>query len=188
MANDFPVLPRTNIEVVEESEYKQDIFDRLCSGWSPARVSAWLRDTFGVQIAAASITRFFEEIPDVYILPPTVVRQRLLGLDVKIDSLTALGQTLRLMEERLEAYETTFDVATKDANLRKLDANYRKELKTYFDMLVDYTKLLQGLGLYTSIAQRPEAPPKAEEPTLRDLLKEKQAAVEEAEAITKNGS
>lgn len=185
--HDFPVLPETSVEVIEASSFKQEIFDRLCSGWSPPRVSAWLGDTYNEEISPAAINRFFGEIPTIYVLPPTLVKSRLAMLDVQIDSVTELGRVLRMQEERLAAHHLLEELTGGGPEtLRKLGPPYRKDLRLYFSMLVDYTKLMQSLGVFSTEPQKFDVALKEKLPTLGELLQAEAEA--EAEGTTADGA
>lgn len=166
----FPILPETSVEVVEASQFKQEIFNRLCSGWSPARVSSWLRDTYQEEVSPAAINRFFDEIPTIYILPPTLIKQRLAMLDVQADSATELGRVLRLQEERLAAHHLVAELSPTSEGKQAFGIQYRKDLKLYFDMLVEYTKLMQSLGVFAKEPYRFEDTTDRGLPTLGAIL------------------
>jgi len=95
-----PTVPEPTVDSIARSGTAYEIFSRLCSGWSPYRISRELARK-GIQITPRDIKEYMEEIPPAYFLPPSRIRTRLLQLDVQIDALGGLARLIRIQEERV---------------------------------------------------------------------------------------
>jgi len=134
------VLPATQVESVEQSGLKHEIFSLLCSGWSPHRISKHLARTESVFIPAIDIRDFLNDIPPAYILEPTYLRRRLLTIDIEIDAVGEMARILRTMEERLAAAVLADEVSPSGS------PRVVKLSKEYFTLLERYVITRQKLG------------------------------------------
>ena len=174
-AGSFPVLPASSIESIEQSEHKQEIFDLLLSGWSPAKISKSLYKQYGEVVPPHDIKGFLDELPPALLLPPSYLRTKLKQIDLTIDAVGELGRVLRLQSERLDTALVLEDVAGRPFPLTD------RLSRIYWRMLLDYVDKLQSLG------DLPKAPAKFEEvmpngeklPRLRDLLEDSDATQED---------
>jgi len=168
----FPELPETQVASLREPpELAQDIFDMICSGWSPARISRHLYKTQELTIPTRDIKEFLEEIPTVYFLPTPRLRERLLKLDVRIDALGDLARLIRIGEERLSAA-----LLTEEQNPQAMTSKVSQLMREQYKMLLQFAKLQQEVGeLPTEPLQLDIKAHLDKLPTIGDILKESNA-------------
>lgn len=169
---EFPNIDsiKTSIEQLEQNpELKQEVFDMLCSGWSPARVSRHLFKTKGIKLTPSAVRTFLTEIPPALVLPPSLIKTKLLQLDITIDAVGELGRLLRVQEERLSAALLVEEFGGGEKGSITLEAT--RLLKEYWKSLTEYVTLLQSVG------ELPAEPVKFDLtsggqslPTLREML------------------
>ena len=159
--------PTSQVAVIEASEYKAELYSMLCSGISPRRASRLLYQRYGVNIPATAVQDFLQEIPLTNILPLSHLRQRLLALDVEVDTVGEMKRTLHLASERLDSALLLEEVTGKPSTITD------RVLKEYWKMLLEFLEIQQGLGELPKAAQ--EAVLKVSEgdqglPSLRAVL------------------
>lgn len=161
----------TSIELLSKDlELKQDIFNMLCSNWSPSRISKHLFRAKGIKLTPTAINTFLKEIPPAFVLPPSFIKKKLLLLDITIDSIDELGRLLKIQEERVAAALLLEDLSPGGSG-KGITIEATRLIKEYEKSLLAYTELMQSLG------EIPEEPVKVDLtsggetfPTLRQLI------------------
>ena len=164
---EFPEAPICSLPSIEQNEHKQEIFNRLLSGWSPSRISQTLHKECNVLILPHDIKQFFTEIPLTLLLPPSELRARLKQIDVNIDAVGQMASLLRLVADRLDTAllleESTHKKCPKTEPL----------IQSYWRMLERYVNILQKLGDLPTAAQEIKVGASEDTgslPSLRDLI------------------
>ena len=182
---DFPNVDEITTSVAElqsNPTLKQEVFDMLCSNWSPARVSRHLFRTKGVKLTPSAIRTFLDEIPPAFVLPPSFIKTKLLQLDVIVDSVGELGRMLKVQEERVSAALLLEDITPGGAKGNSITIEATRLIEKYEKSLHAYTTLMQSIG------ELPEEPMKVDLtsggeglPTLRQIFEEKDERASELE-------
>lgn len=171
----FPAAPVSAIQAIESSSRKQEVFDLLLSGWSPAKISKTLFKQYGELLPPHEIAAFLEEIPVSLLLPPSYLQRRLKQVDITFDAVGELGRLLRLQSERLDASLMLEEVT------QQPQPTTDKQARVYWQMLLDYIEKLQSLGDLPKAAAKLEVTPHeaVAAPRLRDLLEAGEAGAAE---------
>jgi len=143
-------IPNTSIESIEESGYKHEIYNMLCSNISPSRVSRLISVRYGYFIAPQDIHKFLKLIPEAHILEPTKLMARLDGLEVETDSIVELMRVVRVMDERLDIL---LDVEGANG---PPSPEVDRAATTLFDLHTRLIAVQQSLGLLPTKAERVE--------------------------------
>lgn len=174
-----------------DPQLKQDVFNMLCSGWSPARISKHLLKT-GAGLSVKEINAFLNQIPITWILPVSHLRKALQDLDVKVDAVGQMERLLRTTEDRLSTALLLEDIAPsqdgggtggKGAGAgRGITIEATRMTQMYWQMLREFVQLQQSIG------DMPSEPVPIDvrlnsgtgTPTLRDLLAQRVTATSAA--------
>jgi len=141
----------------DDEPLKQEVFDKLCSGWTAAKISRDLLRSRGIALRPYAIKQFFDNIPASYILPPTHIRQKLMQLDIQVDAVGEMQRLLRITEERLATALLVEDLAPDSNSTASIDGSKSKSPKgitvegtrmttIYWQMLKDFVEIQQELG------------------------------------------
>lgn len=119
----------------------------LLTGWSPAKVSVWLKQNRPDSYASADTIRAYRDnfIPKDRILPPSAYAQKIKEIDVMVDSLQELYNLVEVQKRRISLIIRTEDTS----GITLPDA--RKEVELYRDLLVEICKLEMDLGVRRKI-------------------------------------
>lgn len=98
---DFPQMPETDVAAVESSDYRQEIFDKLLTRWSPARISESLLKRHGVIIKPEDIEAYRQQIPEGMALEGSELAKFVKNIDVRVDALLTSERVIVLLEQRL---------------------------------------------------------------------------------------
>ena len=164
--------PDTKIPLIQDSEYRQTIFNCLANNWSPARVHAYLIQTAQVDIPTSAIEEYRASIDKDAFLPVTILQSKFKELDIEIDAIGELARLLKLSQERL-------DVALfLESVTHPMHILVDQQKREYWALLKEYLAIQKGLGFFTkdtvgSAGQQDMLPaniPPGEIPTIRHLL------------------
>jgi len=162
----------TIAQLEQNSELKQEVFDMLCSGWSPARVSRHLFKTKGVKLTPAAVRTFLDEIPPAFVLPLSLIKTKLLQLDIVVDAVGELNRLLMIQEGRVSAALLVEEVSPGGEKSITLEAT--RLLKEYWKSLMEFVALLQSIGELPAEPAKFDITSGGEHiPTLREMLEQK---------------
>ncbi len=180
---DFPKMPKTEIASVESSEYKQEIFDRLLSGWSPARISEVVKKRHGVLIKPEDIEAYRQQIPEEMFLGASELAKRLKNIDVRVDALLTMERLIVLLEQRLND-ALIHERVTRSSLTRPSDTKDNKDTivehraKLLFTHCERFERLLADIGERGPQVAEEYLEIKAKLPALREILQARLAAPE----------
>lgn len=98
----YPDPPVTDIESVENSAHKHDLFVLLCSGWTAPRVAAEMDRRFGERIPVSDISTFAQAIPDQFVMALSQLQAKYAAIDVEVDTASEMHKMLLLARDRLD--------------------------------------------------------------------------------------
>jgi len=168
----FPIAPNTDDPSIHP--YRQEIFNKLVSGWTPGRVASILSAYYGAEITEKSVTEYREKIPDEVAIRVPYLHKLLHLIDIEVDPMGEMQRVLKLAAMRLdyalereeEAKNRTEEPLT-PAQLRKMGDRVDKATKLYWKFLGDYVEriaLIKG-----SSASRDVLMPQ-KVPTVREIM------------------
>lgn len=144
---DFPTAPTTAIRSIEDSEHKQEAFNKLLSGWSPSSVSLSLRKKYGEYISIEDLAAYRKQIPDDLPLKVSELAERLKRIDVEVDALLVMQRVLVLYQQRLdEALLHARVTSQQDAPTDESEGLIDKRARTLFDACRKYVLTLAEIG------------------------------------------
>ena len=143
----FPEPPQTNIVSVETSEHKREIYAQLQSGWSPTRVSMFLRRKYNELIDPRDLLAFLAQIASDDLLSPGILREKFKNVDVDVDALLEMHLLLRLQRENLDAALQHKQII-EGGNLPTdvINATIDKITQRYWKMLIEFQELMLETG------------------------------------------
>jgi len=153
--------------------YEQEIREMLCSGWTPARVTRFLKQVRTVDIAIDDVADYLTQIPKEDIVDFSALQRRYQNLDIQVDAMGELARLLRLVSDRLASAVNVEDMT--GTRISYIDT----ATQLYWRMLVEFAELQQSLGDLPSIkhgnspvphTNLPQLVGGAPLPTLRALL------------------
>ena len=173
----FTKFPRaTSTDDASIQPYRQEIFNKLVSGWTPARVASILSVYYGMDITEKSVTEYRERIPDEVAIRVPYLHKLLHLIDIEIDPMGEMQRVLKLAAMRLDAMLEREEEAKNQtenpptpAQLRKFGDAIDKAAKTYWKFLGEYVEriaLIKG-----SSASRDVLKPQ-KVPTVREIMAE----------------
>ena len=145
----MPSLPKTNILTIENSEYKQWVFDRLASNWSPARVAEVLKREHNEVISADDIELFRRQIPEIMRLKSSELARRYKDIDVKIDEMQELHRVLMFAKDEFDAAVLLQQVQGGKVDKPEkvqVERHIDRRMKVYFGLLERFAKLRKEVG------------------------------------------
>lgn len=164
----FPVAPTTDDPSIHP--YRQEIFNKLVSGWTPARVASILSAYYGMDITEKSITEYREKIPDEVAIRVPYLHKLLHLIDIEVDPMGEMQRVLKLaanmLDDALELREEAKEESP--AGKRKLTDQITKAAKVYWKFLGEYVEriaMIKGAG-----ASREVMTPK-KVPTVREIMR-----------------
>jgi len=168
----FPIAPSTDDASIHP--YRQEIFNKLVSGWTPARVASILSAYYGAEITEKSVTEYREKIPDEVAIRVPYLHKLLHLIDIEIDPMGEMQRVLKLAAIRLdyalereeEAKNRTEDRPT-PGQIRKLGDRIDKAAKTYWKFLGDYVEriaLIKGAHASRDVLMPQKVP------TVREIM------------------
>ena len=170
----FPRAPSTDDASIQP--YRQEIFNKLVSGWTPGRVASILSVYYGMDITEKSVTEYREKIPDEVAIRVPYLHKLLHLIDIEIDPMGEMQRVLKLAAMRLDAMLEREEEAKNQtenpptpAQLRKFGDAIDKAAKTYWKLLGEYVEriaLIKG-----SSASRDVLKPQ-KVPTVREIMAE----------------
>ena len=139
----FPIAPSTDDASIHP--YRQEIFNKLVSGWTPGRVASILSAYYGAEITEKSVTEYREKIPDEVAIRVPYLHKLLQLIDIEIDPMGEMQKVLKLAAMRLDgALEREEQAKEKEeaspAQLRKMSDAVDKANKLYWKFLGDYVE------------------------------------------------
>jgi hypothetical protein len=140
---------------IEASPHKHEIFSKLLSGWSPARIAASLLSKYGAEASPSDIRAFAAEIPPETWLKPSALAQRLKYVDIEIDPIQEMHKLIAFQRERLDDV-----LLLEKAQGQQQNTLVNDRAKALWKMLCDYVKLMGELGML---------------PERREIVREEQA-------------
>ena len=150
--SDFPLVPTTDIGTIESSPHRQEIFDKLLSGWSPARVARSIEKRHGIVIPVQDIAAFRETIPSELALKESELSKRLKHIDVEVDALLEMQRVLMLDRDRLndallrdEITRQPLEETTARHDVKQ-DTIVEHRAEIYFRHLRQYMETLHEIG------------------------------------------
>jgi len=166
----FPTAPDT--EDASIRPFRQEIFNKLVSGWTPSRVASILSAYYGMDITEKSVTEYREKIPDEVAIRVPYLHKLLHLIDIEIDPMGEMQRVLKLAAMRLDGALEREEEAkgggkATPGQLRKMSDMVDKANKLYWKFLGDYVEriaLIKG-----SHAERDVLLPK-KVPTVREIL------------------
>ena len=136
---------------IDRSRHKQEIIECLESGWSPETITFWLKRRFGDgDPDVPSIRPIYRyrkyHISSNRLVPTSVIKQQLKGIDYKVDLLGTLARIIWVLEDRVannweREKETSGGVASPNTDRAAL---------TLLEYLREYRRVAQDLGLLPS--------------------------------------
>lgn len=170
----FPEPPPTEIKSLQDDEIREEVFNSLCSGVSPHRISAMLYQSRGIVIPPVDIRAYYDAIPEEYLLPASYLKKRLLQLDIKIDAIGEMQRLLAMADQRLGAALLAEELqATRDPQVDKM-------INDLWRKLVEFVEIQQSLGTLPKEAIPVDVRHMAVEqlPTLREILEQRKNTVD----------
>ena len=147
---DFPQMPKTDVGVIESSEYRQEIFNKLLSGWSPARISESLKKKHNAVVRPEDIQEYFTHIPAELSLESSLLAEKFKKIDVQVDAVLDMHRILMLLRERLNVALDLENATGKHLERQKKsgrgDTLVEHRAKMYFAHLVEYLKAMELIG------------------------------------------
>ena len=142
---------QTGLPVFEsDPALKQEVFDMLVSGWSPARLCNYLARNRGISLTVQVVYKFLDQIPLDALLPPSSIRTRAKNVDVRVDALGEMQRLLHVAEERAAAAllveELTDDQDSNRKGVRKVTVEATALMREYWDMLKSFVDIQQSVG------------------------------------------
>ena len=150
--SDFPQMPKTDVGAIEGSEYHQEIFDKLLSGWSPARIAESLKKRHNVIVRAEDISAYSQHIPAELSLKTSQLAEKFKNIDIQVDALLDMQRVLMLFRERLEVAMEHEVVTGKHLERLREGGNLSTDTlvehcaKLFFFHLNEYVKTLHLIG------------------------------------------
>jgi len=132
--------------------YEQEVREMLCSGWSPDRVSRFLKKSSSIDIPIDNITDYLETIPQEDIVDFSALQRRYKNLNIQVDAMGELARVLSLVSDRLA---TAINVEDKN-QIRIGYVDTATQL--YWKMLIEFAELQQSLGELPSVKHNPPVP------------------------------
>ena len=137
--------PKTS---VNKSRHRDEIIACLQSGWSPRSIVAWLKHRYGDDPDIpdfSTIERWRKRyMPEAVVVPPSIIREKLKGVDYKVNLLQLLSRLIPLLELRVaRALELEKD-------LQFPSPMTDKAVETYLETLDEWKKAAQALGEFPS--------------------------------------
>ena len=134
---------------ITKSKYKDEIIDCLKSGWSPRMVVEYLRWRYGDDPEIPSlrtIERYRKRVlTEGAVLPPSIIREKLKGIDYKVNLIAHLSRLVPLLEDRVAR---GLEVERNMGGL--LASATDKAIETYLKVLQEYRYVAQCLGVFPS--------------------------------------
>lgn len=161
---------------VLRSRHRKLIDECLASGWSPETVAWWLKFQYGEadeDIPSPWAIRRYRDrhLPTSRVVPPSLIRERLKGVDYQVDLLRTLARIIWALEQR---FGTSWE---QDERLLGglASPSTLKAAQVLLEALRDFRVVAQDLGLFPVGSSRlrlevhPEPPFSLTEEELRDL-------------------
>jgi len=141
--NNFPEAPKTDIEVIENSPHKEEIFAKLLSGWSPARIVYWMYNRYGkTGITITEVLQFARAIPEDMWLESSKLDAKFHGIDIELDAITEMHRVLRFAKSRLDDA-----LLLEGATTTTHEEVVERRARLYWSMLMDFGKLAAASGI-----------------------------------------
>jgi hypothetical protein len=163
-------LPRRVVDAPDVEEtgvpevFKQQVFEMLCSGFSPGQVSVMLYEQEKTYVEPPKIHAYFDLIPQRMLLPSTALRRHFFNMNVITDSMAEMQLLLRLEQERLSAKLEA------EQRTGKMTKSVQSNINSYWRKLTQFTQLKQQMGLVKAAKVQEREPEKARIPTMADII------------------
>jgi len=136
-------------------EHFVDLRDCLASGWPVPTTHEYLVEKYGADgvPAETAIRRWRDKhmMNSATVLPPTIIQQKLKGVDFKVDIISHLSRLIALCEDRVARGLNQEDTLFGGMPLAVNDG----VMQTYLHALAQYVQVAQDLGILKS---RPQVP------------------------------
>ena len=130
------------------SRHREEINECLKSGWSPDFINLWLklqcRDEAAEIPSVRAMYRYRKRyIPVDQVVPASVIKEKLKGIEYKVDLLPILARAIWALEQRFGAnWEREQDTANGVAS-----PNTDRAAATLLEYLREYRRVAQDLGI-----------------------------------------
>jgi len=166
----FPTAPDT--EDASIRPFRQEVFNKLVTGWTPARVASILSAYYGMDITEKSVTEYREKIPDEVAIHVPYLHKLLHLIDIEMDPMGEMQRVLKLAAMMLDDALERKQIAEEKkeatpAELRKLEDAVSKAAKLYWKFLGEYVEriaMIKGASASRDILMP------AKVPTVREIM------------------
>jgi len=163
-------LPRRVVDAPDVEEtgvpdvFKQQVFEMLCSGFSPGQVSVMLYEQEKTYVEPPRVKAYFDLIPQRMLLPSTALRRHFFNINVITDSMAEMQLLLRLEQERLSAKLEA------EQRTGKISKSAQSNINSYWRKLTQFTQLKQQMGLVKAVKVQEREPEKTRIPTMAEII------------------
>jgi len=163
-------LPRRVVDAPDVEEtgvpdvFRQQVFEMLCSGFSPGQVSVMLYEQEKTYVEPPKVKAYFDLIPQRMLLPSTALRRHFFNINVITDSMAEMQLLLRLEQERLSA---KLEAEQKTGKMTK---SAQSNINSYWRKLTQFTQLKQQMGLVKAVKVQEREPEKTRIPTMAEII------------------
>lgn len=127
---------------IDQSEHRDEIRWLICNGWSSLAIESYLLQRYGLALPARTIRWYRQN----HVNKDEIVQRQIDDTDLDVDSLldvvTKRANLIRLQQERVTQARTI------EGNIGMLLPQESRELALLNDLLTDYKKDLQDIGVF----------------------------------------
>jgi len=165
----FPTAPDTDDPTIKP--FRQEVFNKLVTGWSPSRISAIMESYYHVVITEPDILEYAKLIPPEVKIRVPYLHRLLHLLDIEVDPMGEMQRLMKFMAIRLdEALQAEEDIqGGSPANKKKAADKVIQRAKDYWRFLGDYIERIATMRA-AGVSREVVIPGKV--PSVRDLLEQ----------------